>query len=52
MKNFWPGPLTLVMNYNLSYSIHKIDKEPILAGESINKNNVEKWKHYDVICMP
>tara|TARA_B100000686_G_scaffold113987_2_gene121551 strand:- start:4172 stop:5137 length:966 start_codon:yes stop_codon:yes gene_type:complete len=24
MKNFWPGPLTLVMNYNLSSSIHKI----------------------------
>jgi len=24
MNNFWPGPLTLVMNYNLSSSIHKI----------------------------
>ena len=45
--------LSLLDFFNsLDYTISKIEKEPIITGEKINKSNVKKWKHYDILCMP
>jgi FkbM family methyltransferase len=37
---------------NLDYSLYKIAEEPIKPGPRLTENNLEDWKHYDVLCLP
>ena len=36
----------------INYNIFKLEVEPIGKGEVITIDNIEKWKHYDIICEP
>jgi FkbM family methyltransferase len=35
-----------------SYEVFKIDQEPVGRGESLNLDDVDRWKHYDILCTP
>ena len=37
---------------NLCYSVHKIEEEPIRSGPRLIEDNLEEWKHYDILCLP
>ncbi len=37
---------------NLGYSVYKIEEEPIKKGPRLTENNLEQWKHYDILCLP
>ena len=34
------------------YEVFKIDQEPVGRGESLNLDDVDRWKHYDILCTP
>jgi FkbM family methyltransferase len=34
------------------YKVYRMIEEPIFTGERIDESNLEKWKHYDIICKP
>ena len=34
------------------YEIFKIDSEPIGIGERLTLDDVDEWKHYDILCKP
>ena len=36
----------------LDYSIYKIAEEPIKSGPLLTEENLEEWKHYDILCLP
>jgi FkbM family methyltransferase len=37
---------------DLGYVVHKIEAEPAQAGPRLTTENVEKWRHYDILCLP
>lgn len=37
---------------NLDYTVHKIAEEPIKTGPRLTEENLEEWKHYDILCSP
>ena len=37
---------------NLGYSVYKIVEEPIKTGPRLTTDNLEEWKHYDILCLP
>lgn len=37
---------------DMNYTVHRIIKEPIQAGEEITIDNMQAWKHYDILCQP
>ncbi len=42
----------LLLFQNLDYSIFKISEEPISSGPRLTEENLEDWKHYDILCLP
>jgi len=42
----------LSMFEDLGYSIFKIEEEPIKTGVRVTKDNLEEWRHYDILCLP
>jgi len=42
----------LSMFQDLGYSIFKIEEEPIKAGPRVTKDNLEEWRHFDILCLP
>ena len=34
------------------YDIFKIDEEPIGIGNRLSLDDVNNWKHYDIMCVP
>jgi len=34
------------------FDIFKIDDEPIGIGDQLSLDNVNNWKHYDIMCVP
>ena len=37
---------------NLDYSVYKIVGEPTTPGPRLTEENLDEWKHYDVLCFP
>lgn len=37
---------------DLDYSIYKIVEEPSKSGPRLTEENLEEWKHYDILCLP
>jgi FkbM family methyltransferase len=37
---------------NLNYSVYKLDEEPVKKGPRLSEDNLEEWKHYDILCFP
>jgi hypothetical protein len=37
---------------NLDYYLYKIVEEPIRPGPCLTEENLEEWKHYDILCLP
>ena len=37
---------------NLDYSIYKIVDEPLATGPRLTEENLEDWKHFDILCRP
>lgn len=42
----------LFLFQNLGYSIYKIVEEPTKTGPRLTEENLEDWKHYDILCRP
>lgn len=42
----------LSMFQDLGYSIFKIEDEPIKTGPRVTEDNLEEWRHYDILCLP
>ncbi|NQU04988.1 MAG: hypothetical protein HQ568_02765 [Calditrichaeota bacterium] len=36
----------------LDYSVYRIEKEPVGTGSQLTEENLEDWKHYDILCLP
>ena len=49
-RNYRRELLSLFLD--LDYSVHKIVEEPIKAGPLLTEENLEEWKHYDILCLP
>ena len=37
---------------NLDYSIYKIVEDPIKPGPRLTEEDLEKWNHFDILCLP
>jgi len=37
---------------DLDYAVHKIDREPLEPGPRLGLDDVDAWKHYDILCVP
>ena len=37
---------------DLNYSVYKIIEDPIKAGPLVTEQNLNEWKHYDILCLP
>jgi len=42
----------LSMFQDLGYSVFKIEDEPIKTGPRLTEDNLEEWRHYDILCLP
>ncbi len=36
----------------LDYSVNRIENEPVGTGSQLTEDNLEDWKHYDILCLP
>jgi FkbM family methyltransferase len=34
------------------YRIHRVEEEPLGTGRELDLDDVDRWRHYDILCLP